>query len=71
LEEEVGEVKFFNDEKGYGFIQREGKADAFAHFTDVSGSDHVMLTKGMRVSFHVRSGRDGRARAYKITVLED
>ncbi|GMS92270.1 hypothetical protein PENTCL1PPCAC_14445 [Pristionchus entomophagus] len=34
---EIGEVKFFNDQKGYGFIGREGKPDLFVHFSAISG----------------------------------
>lgn len=70
LDEEEGAVKFFNAEKGYGFIERQGKADAFAHFTDIVDTDHDLLVQGMVVRFQVRSGRGGRARAYKIHVLE-
>jgi len=71
LDEEEGEVKFFNDEKGYGFIERDGKADAFAHYSDLDDPNYELLSKGMVVAFQVRAGRDGRARAYKIRVVSD
>lgn len=70
LSEEKGMVKFFNDEKGYGFIERQGKADVFAHFTDILNEEHDILVQGQLVTFQVRAGREGRDRAYKITVVE-
>jgi len=70
MEEETGEVKFYDTERGFGFIGRAAKADVFAHFTDFEGLDRAEdVEVGMRVSFTVRSGRDGRDRAYKIRVL--
>lgn len=72
MEEERGEVKFYNSQKGFGFIGRPGKADVFAHITDfenIEESDEIQ--QGMRVSFVVREGRDGRDRAYQIVVLDN
>lgn len=72
MDKETGEVQFYNDKKGFGFISREGKADVFAHFTDFDGiEDSDAITEGMKVSFVVRSGRDGRDRAYQIQTLEN
>lgn len=71
MEEEEGVIKFFNPDKGYGFIGREGKADVFAHFTDfdnIAGTEDIQ--QGQNVSFVVRQGRDGRDRAYQITILD-
>jgi CspA family cold shock protein len=68
--EETGEVRFFNSERGFGFIGREGKADVFAHFTDFSGVEESSdVYQGMEVVFVVRRGRDGRDRAYQIRPL--
>lgn len=70
MEAEVGEVKFYNDDRGFGFIGREGKADVFAHFTDFEGIESAeAIEEGMEVSFVVRSGRDGRDRAYQISTI--
>jgi cold shock protein len=65
--EEAGEVRFYNAERGFGFIGRKGKADVFAHFSDFEDiSDPSEITEGLKVYFVVRSGRDGRDRAYQI-----
>jgi len=69
LDDEMGTVKFFHEDKGYGFIERSGKADVFAHFTDIVTPEHEHLRKGQQVRFQVRSGRDGRDRAYKISIV--
>ena len=63
-----GVVHSFNDERGFGFIKREGKADVFAHFSDVVGDDIETLEKGQEVSFKVRQKFDGRDRAYEIKI---
>jgi len=67
LEEETGEVKFYDTDRGYGFVSRAGKADVFIHFTDIQ-DEHKNLVVGTPVRFQVRSGRDGRDRAYKIVI---
>jgi CspA family cold shock protein len=70
LSEEEGLVKFYNEDRGYGFVEREGKADVFAHFTDIVEEQRDLgLTEGDSVRFMVRRGRDGRDRAYKIQIL--
>lgn len=64
---ERGQVSFYDVNRGFGFIKREGKADVFAHFTDFEGVDESSdVFVGMEVSFVVRVGRDGRDRAYQI-----
>lgn len=68
---EIGTVKFYDQTKGYGFVERAGKADVFAHFTDLLPEYRSRgMVDGDRVEFSVRSGRDGRDRAYKIKILE-
>ena len=54
-----GTVKFFNAEKGYGFISREGGSDVFVHFSNIKGSGYKSLTEGQAVSFDIAAGRKG------------
>lgn len=71
MTEGSGTVKFYDEERGYGFVEREGKADVFAHFTDIVSEDQTEgLVEGELVNFLVRQGRDGRDRAYKIQKVE-
>lgn len=55
----TGTVKFFNNEKGYGFISREGEEDVFVHFSNIQGSGYKSLDEGQRVEFDVAPGRKG------------
>ena len=55
----AGTVKFFNAEKGYGFISREGGADVFVHFSQIQGSGYKSLAEGQAVEFEVVPGRKG------------
>jgi len=52
-------VKFFNSEKGYGFISREGADDVFVHYSNIQGSGYRSLEEGQRVEFDVAPGRKG------------
>jgi CspA family cold shock protein len=54
-----GTVKWFNSEKGYGFIAREGGEDVFVHFSAIQGDGYKTLTEGERVEFDVAPGRKG------------
>jgi len=66
-----GSVKWFNDEKGYGFIQQEnGGADVFVHFRQVNNTGHgrVTLTEGQKVTFEVGEGQKG-PQAENVTPL--
>ena len=54
-----GVVKWFNDDKGYGFIEREGGADVFVHFRAISGDGFKTLTEGQTVTFDVEEGPKG------------
>jgi len=54
-----GTVKFFNNEKGYGFISREGAEDVFVHFSNISGEGYKSLEEGQAVEFEVGPGRKG------------
>ena len=55
----TGIVKFFNAEKGYGFISREGQDDVFVHFSNIQGSGYRTLDEGQTVEFDVAPGRKG------------
>jgi cold shock protein len=54
-----GTVKFFNGEKGYGFISREGGDDVFVHYSAIQGDGYKSLSEGQRVEFEVGTGRKG------------
>ena len=58
-EREVGTVKWFNDAKGYGFIQRNTGADVFVHFRAIMGNGFKTLQEGQSVSFVVTKGPKG------------
>ena len=55
----TGTVKFFNAEKGYGFISREQGDDVFVHFSAIQGTGYKTLEEGQRVEFDVAPGRKG------------
>jgi CspA family cold shock protein len=55
----TGTVKFFNAEKGYGFISREQGSDVFVHFSNIQGTGYRNLEQGQRVEFDVAQGRKG------------
>ncbi|MDF3196779.1 MAG: cold shock domain protein CspD [Gammaproteobacteria bacterium HGW-Gammaproteobacteria-13] len=58
-ERETGTVKWFNDSKGYGFIQRESGADVFVHFRAIRGEGHRTLLEGQKVEYTVTQGQKG------------
>ena len=55
----TGTVKWFNNEKGYGFIARDGGPDVFVHFSAIQGNGYRSLEEGQRVEFDVTQGRKG------------
>nr|MBU6202585.1 cold-shock protein [Acidobacteriota bacterium] len=55
----TGTVKFFNDEKGFGFISREGEQDVFVHFSNIEGTGRRTLVAGQQVEFELGQGRKG------------
>jgi cold shock protein len=55
----TGTVKFFNSEKGYGFISREGGDDVFVHYSAIEGSGYRTLEVGQQVEFEIGPGRKG------------
>ncbi len=55
----TGTVKWFNAEKGFGFIAREGEPDVFVHFSNIQGTGYRTLEEGQRVEFDVGPGKKG------------
>lgn len=64
----TGTVKWFNGEKGYGFLAREGGADVFVHFSAIQGDGFRNLQEGQNVEFAVEKGPKG-PQAVNVTVL--
>ena len=64
----TGTVKFFNAEKGFGFISREQGDDVFVHFSNIQGEGYKSLDEGQRVEFDVAPGRKGEE-AQNVRVL--
>lgn len=58
-EREIGLVKWFNKDKGYGFIARERGGDVFVHYTAIRGQGYRFLEEGQRVEFTVVQGPKG------------
>ena len=54
-----GTVKFFNAEKGFGFIAREGGPDVFVHFSAITGDGYKTLNEGDNVEFVIGQGKKG------------
>ena len=64
----IGTVKFFNTDKGYGFIQPEdGGTDAFVHITAVERAGMSTLNKEQRVTYELETDRNGRTSAVNLT----
>ena len=55
-----GVVKWFNAEKGFGFISVEGQPDVFVHFSAIQGNGYRNLEEGARVKFEIESGKNGK-----------
>jgi cold shock protein len=55
----TGQVKFFNESKGFGFIQQDGGADVFVHYSAIKSSGFKTLSEGQRVEFTVSKGAKG------------
>ncbi|MGB6006775.1 cold-shock protein [Castellaniella sp.] len=69
MKTEIGIVKWFNNDKGFGFISPEsGGKDLFAHFSEIQGTGHRTLEENQRVSYVVGQGQKGPC-ATQIVVL--
>jgi CspA family cold shock protein len=66
---ERGTVKWFNNDKGFGFIQRENGPDVFVHFRAINSDGYRSLSEGQRVEFTVTQGQKG-PQAENVTVVE-
>ncbi len=60
---ETGVVKWFSDQKGWGFIQRDSGEDIFVHFSAIEGSGFRSLAEGEKVEFSIQQGQRGPAAA--------
>lgn len=65
---QTGTVKWFNDDKGFGFIERESGKDLFVHFRSIVGEGHKSLSEGQSVSFIEIDGQKG-PQADQVTPL--
>ena len=63
-----GVVKWFNEKKGYGFIEQDDGPDVFVHHTGISGSGFKSLREGDRVTFDIQQGPKGPS-AVNVTVV--
>ncbi|HAT43396.1 MAG TPA: cold-shock protein [Rheinheimera sp.] len=64
----IGKVKWFNETKGFGFIEQESGPDVFAHFRQIQSAGFKTLTEGQRVQFVVTQGQKG-PQAENIVIL--
>ncbi|TOK77489.1 cold-shock protein, partial [Vibrio parahaemolyticus] len=64
----TGTVKWFNETKGFGFIQQENGPDVFAHFSAITGDGFRTLVEGQKVEFVISQGQKG-PQAEQIKVL--
>ncbi len=64
-----GTVKWFNAQKGYGFISVENSDDIFVHFSAIQIDGYKTLNEGQKVEFEVVDGDNGKPQAANVTVL--
>jgi CspA family cold shock protein len=72
MSRQIGTVKWFNNDKGYGFIQQEQGPDVFVHFRAImaKGDGYRSLTEGQRVQFDVTQGQKG-LQAENVSVMDE
>ena len=64
----VGTIKWFNDSKGYGYIQQENGPDIFVHYSAISGDGYKSLAEGQQVEFELVEGDKGPKAANVVKV---
>ncbi len=64
-----GTVKWFNPEKGYGFISQEGGEDLFVHWSEIQMDGYKTLDEGAAVEFEVTQGDNGKLQASNVRKL--
>jgi len=64
-----GKVKWFNDQKGFGFIEQEGGGDVFVHYSSIAGDGFKTLAEGDAVEFELTQGPKG-PKAEKVTRIQ-
>lgn len=65
-----GTVKWFNGDKGYGFITQENGPDLFVHYSEIQGSGFRTLNEGDKVEFEITEGKKGK-QASSVTVIRE
>lgn len=68
MSRETGTVKWFNNEKGYGFIERDQGGDIFVHYKSIRGTGYRSLEEGQRVEYEPGEGRKGLA-AFDVAII--
>ena len=63
-----GKVKWFNDSKGYGFIESSDGEDCFVHFSEIQGEGFKTLKEGQEVEFELVPGQNGKSSAENLVV---
>ena len=63
-----GKVKFYNNNRGFGFLKRNNGEDLFFHFSDVEGNEY--LQQNDEVEFEIGEGKEGKSKAVKVKRLE-
>jgi CspA family cold shock protein len=66
----TGTVKWFNSDKGYGFIERQGGPDVFVHFSAIQSAGFRTLREGQKVEFSVEQGTKGQ-QATNIKIIDE
>jgi len=61
-----GKVKWFNPDKGYGFVEQESGEDLFVHFSEIQGEGFKTLEEGAEVEFDIAQGQNGRMQATNV-----
>ena len=64
-----GKVKWFNADKGYGFIEREDGEDLFVHFSEIQSEGFKSLDEGQAVSFTEATGQNGKQQATQVRAI--